>query len=191
MKTDCSGIRRQRRSPPNAPIEAFLKSAREAGTWTRIDDRAVDVAHAERKQIRELAEVLVPSSEYFQHPDLDSFQVAYKRDHLFHAARSRGRVHGFEFVKQCWEELIKVGVDQHEIATQIIQPWIRTIANWVAQEIVPNRAVAPRGPEEQFSKRQRRMLEQAKHMIAHSDPAKPHAIPHLLHMVTREQLHWL
>lgn len=171
--------------------EAFLESAREAGTWIRIDYKAIDAAHAARRKIREQAEVLVPSSEYYQQPDLDSFQIAYKRDHLVTTARARGRVHGFEFVRQCWEELITTGVQHHEIAEQIIQPWIKTIAEWVLEDIQPNRTVAPRGPEEHFSRRQRRMLEQAKRVIATSDPAKPHTILQMLNNVTREQLDWL
>ncbi len=99
--------------------DAFLDSAREAGTWIRIDYKAIDAAHAARRNIRETAEVLVPSSEYFQQPGLDSFRVAYKRDHLVETASARGRVHGYEFVRQCWEELLKTGVNHHEIAEQI------------------------------------------------------------------------
>ena len=171
--------------------DAFLDSAREAGTWIRIDYKALDAAHAARRKIREQAEVLVPSSEYYQQPDLDSFQIAYRRDHLVTTARARGRAHGFEFVRQCWEELLKTGVDHHEIVEQIIQPWIKTIIEWVLEDIQPNRAVAPRGPEEHFSRRQRRMLEQAKRVIATSDPAKPHTILQMLNNVTREQLDWL
>ena len=40
--------------------DAFLDSAREAGTWIRIDYKAIDAAHAARRKIREQAEVLVP-----------------------------------------------------------------------------------------------------------------------------------
>ena len=98
--------------------DAFLDSAREAGTWIRIDYKAIDAAHAARRKIRETAEVLVPSSEYYQQPDLDSFQIAYRCDHLVATAKARGRAHGFEFVRQCWEELLKTGVDHHEIVEQ-------------------------------------------------------------------------
>ena len=45
--------------------DAFLRSAREAGSWKTIDYAAIDAAHRERRQVRELFEVLVPSSEYF------------------------------------------------------------------------------------------------------------------------------
>lgn len=171
--------------------DAFLKSAREAGSWNRIDYPAIEAAHSERRQFRNLAEVLVPSSEYFACPDLDSEQVAYKRDHIVPAARFRGRVHGFEFVRQCWEELSKKGISDHEISTTIIQPWISTVADWVSEQLQPDHQTVPRAPEELFEQRQRRMLETAKSVIANGDPAKPHLILQLLTEVTREQLDWL
>ena len=109
--------------------DAFLKSAREAVSWNRIDYPAIDAAHTERRQFRNVAEVLVPSSVYFACPDLDSEQVAYERAHIVPAARFRGRVHGFESVRQCWEELSKKGISDREISTTIIQPWISTVAD--------------------------------------------------------------
>ncbi len=171
--------------------DAFLRSAREAGSWKAIDYAAIDAAHRERRQVRELFEVLVPSSEYYQRPDFDSEQVAYKRDHIVPAARLRGRVHGFEFVRQCWEELSKKGISEYEIASTIIQPWISTVVDWGSEQLQPDRQTVPHAPEEHFSRRQRRMLEQAKQVIATSDPAKPHTILQMLNNVTREQLDWL
>ena len=146
--------------------DAFLLSAREAAHWTSIDQGAIDRAWEERRCTRLLAEVYVPSSQYFGIAGLNSQQVVYKREHLVEASRTRGRVHGFEFVRQCWEALLDGGIDERCIAKEIIKPWIESVSEWVATEIAPDRLDTPRQPDEDLSERQRRMLEQAKHIIA-------------------------
>jgi hypothetical protein len=73
----------------------------------------------------------VPSSEYFQTPNLDSFQIAFKRGHNVDAARTRGSAHGFEFVRQAWKELAKASGKESVIAKDIIRPWIETLVPWV------------------------------------------------------------
>lgn len=171
--------------------DSFLLSAREAAHWKSIDKDAIDRAWEERRRVRALAEVLVPSSEYFGIADLDSQQIVYRREHLVNASRTRGRVHGFEFVRQCWEALLDGGVDERCIAKEIIKPWIESVSEWVATEIAPDRLDTPRLPDEDLSERQRRMLEQAKHVIATSDPTKPYAILKRLNDITCEQLQWL
>jgi putative DNA primase/helicase len=171
--------------------EAFLRSAQEGGSWKRINYGAIEAAHRERRKVREQAEVLVPSSVYFQRPELESEQIAYKQNHMIPASRSRGRVHGFEFVRQCWEELSKKGFSDQQIATNIIRPWISTIVAWASEQLQPNRQTVPQAPEHLFAAKQRRMLKEAKKVIARSDPAKPHVILQMLNGVTREQLDWL
>jgi putative DNA primase/helicase len=171
--------------------DAFLLSAREAAHWKSIDKGAIDRAWEERRCARLLAEVHVPSSQYFGIAGLDSQQVVYKREHLVEASRTRGRVHGFEFVRQCWQALLDGGVDERSIANEIIQPWIESVSDWVATEITADRLDTPRLPDQDLSERQRRMLEHAKHVIATSDPTKPYAILKRLNEITREQLQWL
>jgi hypothetical protein len=109
-----------------------------------IDKGAIDRTWEERRRVRSLAEVLVPSSKYFGVAGLDSEQVAYKRQHLVDASRTRGRVHGFEFVRQCWQALLDGGVDERCIAKEIIRPWIESVSEWVATEISPDRLDTPR-----------------------------------------------
>jgi len=171
--------------------KAFLAAAREAGSWKRVNYAAIEHAHRARRWINEKAGVPIPSSEYFRTPGLTSHQIAYRKDHVVAAAGSRGKAHGFEFVRQCWEELSGRGLSDEAIATNIIQPWIETIVEWAGSSIVRDLAVPPPAPDQQFSQRQRRMLETAKLVIATSDPAKPHAILQMLNNVTREQLDWL
>jgi len=171
--------------------QQFLEAARIAGRWKRIDYAAMERAQDERRKVMEAAEVLVPSSEYFQTPNLDSFQIAFKRGHIVDAARTRGRAHGFEFVRQAWEELARAGVKESVIAKEIIQPWIETLVPWVEAEIVPNRVAIPHAPDESFTRQQRHILAQAKQVIATSKSTVPTVILQLLNAVTREQLHWL
>lgn len=181
----------ERQNAERAYRDAFLLSAREAAHWTSIDKDAINRAWEERRRARRLAEVLIPSATYFGDPRLPGQQVVYRRVHLVDASRTRGRVHGFEFVRQCWEALLEGGVEEQAIAPQIIRPWLESVAEWVATEIAPDRLDTPRLPDEDLSERQRRMLEHAKHVIATSDPTKPHAILLRLYDITREQLEWL
>jgi hypothetical protein len=57
------------------------------------------------KQKREQAQVLVPSSVFYRDPWLDGEQIVYVAGHEVEASRTRGRVPGFEFVRQCRDEL--------------------------------------------------------------------------------------
>lgn len=181
----------ERQEAERAYRDAFLHSTKDASSWTKIDYSAINSAWRQRVRVRKQAEVLVPSAEYFGAPELTSEQVAYKRDHLIAASRTRGRVHGFEFVRQCWEELAKAGVDETRIAPEIIKPWLKSVADWVATEIKPDRLDTPRLPDRDLSKRQKRMLSEAKAVIAMCDPSKPETILQELNQITREQLEWL
>ena len=171
--------------------EAFLAAAREAAGWIKVDQAAIQRAWDERRQARERAEVLVPSSLVYEDPRLDSEQVLYVAGHEVAASATRGRVHGFEFVRQCREELEKAGVAENQIGPQIIVPWLEHVADWVARDIDPEHIYIPPRPEERLTERQSRMLEQAKRAIANSDPQNPHAILKGLANVTREHLEWL
>ena len=68
----------------------------------KVDHAALERAWAERREVRERAKVLYPSAKLFNTPDLDSDQLIYREGHEVEAARTRGRVHGFELVRQCW-----------------------------------------------------------------------------------------
>ncbi|HAN99115.1 MAG TPA: hypothetical protein DCQ98_17535 [Planctomycetaceae bacterium] len=181
----------ERQAAERAYRDAFLLSARQAAHWKSIDQGAIDRAWEERRRVRARAEVLVPSSEVVGNPDLDGHHVFYRREHLVEASRTRGRVHGFEFVRQCWQALIASGVEERSIGDEIIRPWIDSVVEWVEKEIRPDRFDTPRLPDEALVERQRRMLEQVKEVIASSDPTKPHAILKRLDEITREQLQWL
>ncbi|MEQ8789519.1 MAG: AAA family ATPase [Pirellulaceae bacterium] len=170
--------------------DAFLAAAREAGQWEKVDHVALERAWGERRQVRESARVLYPSAKMFGCPEMQSDQVIYREGHELEAARTRGRVHGFEFVRQCWDELVKAGVEQAKIGPVIIRPWIESVAKWVARDIDPERICPPPRPDD-MTERQRRMLNEAKRVIAKCDPKKPHAILQGLAGVTRELLDWL
>jgi hypothetical protein len=135
--------------------------------------------------------VLIPSSVLFNRPEFDSEQVIYVDGHEIEASRTRGRVHGLEFVSQCWDELATAGVDQAKIGPEIVVPWVEHVAEWVARDIDPERINPPPRPDECMTERQRRMLEQAKRVIANCDPNHPQAILKGLAGVTREMLEWL
>jgi len=171
--------------------DAFLKAAREAAQWTEIDEAAIERAWDERRRARARAEVLVPSSVVYNNPSLDSDQVLYVEGHEVEAGRTRGRVHGFEFVRQCHEELVKAGVAMGEIGPTILVPWLAHVAEWVARDIDPERIALPPRPDDRLTERQRCMLEKAKQAIAACDPNKPQAILQRLAGVTREMLEWL
>lgn len=171
--------------------EAFLKSARQAARWQTVDEKAVKAAWDRRKRVCEQAKLWVPSSLLFDDPRYESEQVVFKPDHEVDASRCRGRVHGFEFVKQCRDELVKAGVAEHVIGPVIIVPWLKRIEEWFARDIDPGRIFIPPWPDEQLTEKQRAMLEQAKRVIANCDPTKPHAILQHLDLVTREMLEWL
>jgi len=156
-----------------------------------VDEAAIRKAWDERRRAREEACMLVPSSVLFERSDLHGEQIVYADGYQIAAARTRGRVHGLEFVRQCWDELVERGVDPHVIGPVIIAPWVEHVAEWVARDIDPERINPPPRPNDKLTERQRRMLDEAKRIIASSDPNKPHAILQRLTGVTRELLDWL
>jgi len=171
--------------------EAFMSAAHEAAQWDEVDEGAIERAWDERRQAREQAQVIVPSGVLFGDGPWIGEQIIYQEGHQVDAGRTRGRVHGFEFVRQCWDELVKAGVDQRIIGREIITPWLGQVAEWLARDIDPEHIAIPPRPDDDLTERQRRMLEQAKRAIAACDPNKPHAILHQLAGVTRELLEWL
>lgn len=181
----------ERQEAERAYRDAFLKSTHEAAGWKSIDHEAIQRAWRHRRRVRKQAEVLVPSAELFGDDKYKSDQVRYKQNHLVAASHTRGRVHGFEFVRQCWEELAEAGVEESRIAPEIIKPWLKSVAKWVATEIKPDRLDTPRLPDLDLAERQKRMLNEAKAVIAMSDPTKPESILHELNQITRETLEWL
>jgi hypothetical protein len=171
--------------------EAFLKAAREAATWIKVDEVAINQAWEERRAARQRAEELVPSGVLYGPGPWRGKQVIYRVGHEVEASRTRGRVHGFEFVRQCHDELIKAGVAAAEIGPTINAPWLEQVAAWVTGEIDPERILLPPRPAEDLSGRQRSMLQQAKRAIATSQSAEPQAILRKLEDITREELEWL
>jgi hypothetical protein len=135
--------------------------------------------------------MIVPSADLFGDGPWIGEQVIYQEGHEFEASRTRGRVHGFEFVRQCWDELVKAGVNRRIIGREIVAPWLDRVAEWLARDIDPERIHLPPRPDDCLTERQRRMLAQAKRAIAAGDPNKPHAILQSLVGVTRESLEWL
>jgi len=156
---------------------AFLEAAREAATWPVPDNLAIAKAWAERRKARRDAEA-----------SIDGGIVTYRRGHEIEAAQTRGRVHGFEFVRQCFEALKDAGMDEKRIGPLVIQPWVEHVARWAGREIDPNVIHPPPRPEDCLTKDQRRMLEQN---ISPGDPRKAQAVIRSLANVTREFLDWL
>ena len=109
----------EKQAAERAYRKAFLGAAREAARWQSLDKAAIDAAWAERKRARTLTEVLIPSTVLFDRPGLESEQIIYHAGHEAEAARTRGRVHGFEFVRQCHDELLQAGVDERQIGPVI------------------------------------------------------------------------
>jgi hypothetical protein len=102
------------------------------------------------------------------------------------ASRARGRVHGFEFVRQCRDELVRAGVVEDRIGAEIIVPWLKHVAEWVRCDIDPERISTPPRPDDCLTERQHRMLKQAKKVIAACDPKKPHVSLQRLAGVARD-----
>jgi hypothetical protein len=105
------------------------------------------------KQKREQAQVLVASSVFYRDPRLDGEQIVYVAGHEVEASRTRGRVPGFEFVRQCREELEKAGVAAGHIGPMIIMPWLTHVCPFA---LTVNRSLyreavvlhSPRSPRE-------------------------------------------
>ena len=181
----------QQQAAEQAYREAFMAAAREAVKWDEVDEAAIEHAWGERRRAREQAEMIVPSADLFGDGPWIGEQVIYQEGHEVKASRTRGRVHGVELVRQCWDELVKAGVEPGIIGREIISPWLDRVAEWLARDIDPERIYLPPRPDDCLTERQRRMLDQAKRAIAAGDPNKPHAILQSLVVVTRESLEWL
>ncbi len=156
--------------------DAFLAAAREAANWNEPDDAKLRKAWNERRYARRRAE-----------ESIDGAFVQYRPGHVVPASRERGRVHGFEFVAQCFDELKKAGVPTERIRPQVIVPWVEHVAQWAERRIEPNRIHIPPRPDDFLTERQRRMLEK----VIHPDPKQARAILERLADVTREFLDWL
>ena len=94
----------------------FLAAAREAANRPKPDEAALNKAWHSRRQTRTRAE-----------ESIDGAFVLYRPGHSVPASRARGRVHGFEFVKQCFDELKKAGVRVERIRPQVIVPWVEHV----------------------------------------------------------------
>ena len=156
--------------------KAFLAAAREAANWHEPDETVLKKAWNARRQARRRAE-----------ESIDGAFVLYRPGHAVPASRTRGRVHGFEFVKQCFDELKAAGVPVERIRPQVIVPWVEHVARWAERDIPTNTLYCPPRPENPLPKGQLRMLEKA----IHPDPKQARAILERLADVTREFLDWL
>lgn len=139
-----------------------MDAAGEAAKWDEVDEAAIEQAWDERRHAREQAERIVPSADLFADGPWIGEQVIYQEGHEVEAARTRGRVHGFEFVRQCWDELVQAGVNPAIIGREIVSPWLDRVAEWLARDIDPERIYLPPRPDDCLTERQRRMLDQAK-----------------------------
>jgi hypothetical protein len=117
--------------------EAFLAAAHEAARWDKVDEAAIRQAWDERRRAREQAQVIVPSAVLFGEGPCIGEQIIYHEGHEVEASHTRGRVHGFEFVRQCRDELVKAGVVEDRIGPEIIVPWLKHVAEWVTCDIDP------------------------------------------------------
>src|SRR5262245_47151733 len=68
----------QRQSAERAYRRAFVKAAREAAKWAKVDNTVIDKAWKERRKVRETAEIRVPSAILFGDPSMDSEQIVYR-----------------------------------------------------------------------------------------------------------------
>lgn len=164
--------------------EAFLAAATEAGQWQEPNADVLKRAWEERRQTREQAQVLVTSAELYGCPWMDSEQIRYRPGHEVAASRTRGRVHGFEFVAQCFDEMKKAGVPVDRIGPMVIRPWVDHVVSWAERRIEPNRIHIPPRPDDFLTEAKRRML-------LNIDPKQAHALFKRLTNVTREFLDWL
>ena len=164
--------------------EAFLQAAKEAGQWLEPDAKALKQAWDERRQTRELAQIFVPSAELYGRPEMTSEQIRYRPGHEVAASRARGRVHGYEFVKQCFDELKKAGVPTDRIGPLVVRPWVDHVVRWAERQIEPNKIHIPPRPDDLLTEAKRRML-------LNIDPKQAHALFKRLANVTREFLDWL
>ncbi|TWU14745.1 hypothetical protein CA54_36140 [Symmachiella macrocystis] len=102
--------------------EGFATTASAAASWKRVDEDMIEEMWRSRRAVRRKAEILVPSAELFDRPDMDSEQIVYRAGHDVEAARARGKVHGLEFARQCWDELEAEGVSKVLIGPLVLAP---------------------------------------------------------------------
>lgn len=178
--------------------DAFLAGAREVIAWDMPDPETIQEAWDARKQAREAAQVLVPSSILFGHPHLESEQIVHRVGHEALASRTRGRCQALEMAKQLWWKLGDVGMEDRQILNSIMKPWYDKVAIWALTKIEPKRLVPPPRPEDFLSASLRRMLDAPPKPPAKSKtvspilvPTKSQAIIRRLTDVEREQLEWL
>ena len=136
--------------------DSFLEAAREAAKWDFPDLDMIEAAWESRRHTRRQAEVLIPSSKYFNEPQFDdpeSVQVVYRTGHEVEASRARGRVQGLEIAKRDWWDLADLGLeDDEEIRRLFMRPWAEAVATWAGEDL--ERAESPPRPLDHFSSAQ-------------------------------------
>ncbi len=136
--------------------DSFLAAVQEAAAWDFPDLDVIEAAWESRRETRRQAEVLVPSSKYFDEPQFDdpeSVQVVYRTGHEVEASRARGRVQALELAKRDWWDLADLGLeDDEEIRRLFMQPWVEAVTAWAGEDL--ERAESPPRPLDHFSSAQ-------------------------------------
>jgi hypothetical protein len=117
---------------------------------------AIEEACEERQRVREQAEVLIPSSVYFNHPGLDSEQIAYRRGHEVNAARVRGRHQALDLARQFWDMYVDAEISDEIVQSLIFKPWADQLKPWTTENL--DTLVMPVDIEEIITDETRRKL---------------------------------
>ena len=117
------------------PTGLFIHSSPVAST-RQVIEAAIRKAWDERRRAREEACMLVPSSVLFERGDLRGEQVIYTDGHQIAAARTRGWVHGLEFVRQCGTSWSNAALIPRRSAQRSSHPgWSTWPSGWHATSI--------------------------------------------------------
>ena len=138
---------------------AFSEAAAEVPRWGMMRDDLVEQAWCTRREVREQAEVLVSSADFFGVPDLDSEQIVYRSGHEVAAARIRGRVQALEIARGCWNAFYDVGTPVEAILVAIFIPWAERVAQWARSPIDPAGILTPLRPDDCLTEDHMRLLD--------------------------------
>lgn len=159
---------------PKTPLQMEAERAYRAGfcvaacataRWRSPDEAFIESLRRSRKDMRRRAEVLVPSSQLFGNPDMDSDQIVYRAGHDVDAARARGKHQAVEIARQCWEAMEDEGYPEDHIAPLVLGPWIAEVRAWANELIEPHRMIPPPRPEECLPEANRLRLDQLRAAI--------------------------
>jgi hypothetical protein len=159
--------------------DGFRHVASAAASWKHPPEDLRESLWRARREVRRRHEVLVPSSELFGRPEMDSEQIVYRAGHEVEASRARGKVQACELALQCWEALAEQGIPDEAIGPLVLKPWSEQVQAWAERPIDPARISPPPSPMECIPDEHRPLLDQLQAAWEADEPADGNLTPAL------------